>query len=224
MRSRRAQLTISAVALVLGFLAIVQLRAQGSGGGLQDLSAQDLTVLIANLNQRNTELATEVTSLEGSLNTLRAAQSTGATSLGGLEDDLGRVRRWAGLDPVRGRGVSVEVSGPVGPDVVNDLLNDLRLAGAEALDVAGIRVTAGSVATGAPGSLSIDGTPVPAAFEVRAIGNPINLTAALTRPGGVIGRVQVTAPGALLTVAPSDLLVLPATQQDLSPADAKPRI
>ena len=224
MRSPRAQLALAAVALVLGFLAIVQLRAQGSGGGLQDLSAQDLTVLIANLNQRNTELSTEISSLEGTLASLRAAQSNGATSLGGLQDDLGRIRRWAGLDPVRGRGVAVEVSGPLGPDVVSDLLNDLRLAGAEALEVGGSRVTAASVVAGSPGALTIDGSFIPAAFEVRAIGNPVNLTAALTRPGGVIGRLQVTTPGAQLTVAPSDLLVLPATLRDLAPADVRPRL
>jgi len=224
MRSRRAQLTLAAVALVLGFLAIVQLRAQGSGSGLQDLSAQDLTVLIANLNQRNTELAAEVTSLQGTLSGLRAAQAAGATSLGGLQDDLRRIRRWAGLDPVRGRGVAVDVLGPAGADVVNGLLNDLRLAGAEALAVDTVRVTARSVVAGTPGRLTIDGRALPAEFQVLAIGNPVNLTGALTRAGGAISRVQVTSPGAQLAVAPSDTIELPASSLDLIARDAKPRI
>ena len=53
MHVRRNQLTIAAVAFVLGLLVVVQLRAQAGTTGLAALSAQDLTVLVANLNERN---------------------------------------------------------------------------------------------------------------------------------------------------------------------------
>ena len=47
---RQSQLTIAAVAFVLGLLVVVQLRSQAGDPGLAQLSAQDLTVLVANLN------------------------------------------------------------------------------------------------------------------------------------------------------------------------------
>jgi uncharacterized protein YlxW (UPF0749 family) len=224
MRSPRAQWTLAGVALVLGFLAIVQLRAQGSGGGLQDLSSQDLTTLIANVNQRNGQLAGEVTSLESQLGQLQAARSQGQSAVGGLQRDLDRTRRWAGLDAVAGRGVVVQCTGPIGADAVNDLLNDLKLAGGEALAIEDTRVVAGTVVAGPPGRLSVENASLGTSFRVYAIGNPVNLTAALTRIGGIIGRIQVASPNVRISVAPSEGLTLPATDRDLAPADARPHL
>ena len=56
MHQRRNQLTIAAVAFVLGLLVVVQLRTQASGAAFAGLSSQELTVLVANLNDRNDEL------------------------------------------------------------------------------------------------------------------------------------------------------------------------
>ena len=53
MHRRASQLTIAGVAFVLGLLVVLQLRAQASDSALAQLSAQDLTVLVANLNARN---------------------------------------------------------------------------------------------------------------------------------------------------------------------------
>lgn len=224
MRSRRAQWTIGFVALVLGFLAIVQLRAQAGGVGLANLSAQDLTTLIASLNQRNTQLASEVSTLEAQARSLQQARAQGVSAMGGLRDDLDRIRLWAGLDPVTGRGVVVECAGPISADAANDLLNELRIAGAEALAVNSVRVVAATVVAGPPGALSVENVPLVSPFRVYAIGNSINLTASLTRVGGIVSQLQVTSPDVQLTVTPEDSLVLPATDRSLLPVDGKPRL
>jgi len=224
MRSRRAQWTIGFVALVLGFLAIVQLRAQAGGVGLANLSAQDLTTLIASLNQRNTQLASEVSTLEAQARSLQQARAQGVSAMGGLRDDLDRIRLWAGLDPVTGRGVVVECAGPMTADAANDLLNELRIAGAEALAVNSVRVVAATVVAGPPGALSVENVPLTSPFRVYAIGNSINLTASLTRVGGIVSQLQVTSPDVQLTVTPEDSLVLPATDRSLLPVDGKPRL
>jgi uncharacterized protein YlxW (UPF0749 family) len=224
MRARDARLAIGLVALVLGFLIVVQLRAQSTGSGLANLSSQDLTTLIANLNQRNAQLAIDVAGLDGQLNDLRGAQARGQVSLGGLQADLRRIRLWAGLDPVRGQGIIVDCTGQIDADSVNDLLNDLRIAGAEALAVESVRVVPGSVVAGEPGHLSIENTPLGNHFQVTAIGDGVNLTASLTRVGGLISRVQVTNADVQIAVAPTDSLILPATGRDLVPPDARPHI
>ena len=63
MHRLRNQLTISAVALALGFLVVLQLRVEQSTPGLAALSAPDLTILVANLNTRNDQLRTEIARL-----------------------------------------------------------------------------------------------------------------------------------------------------------------
>ncbi|MGO9179702.1 MAG: DUF881 domain-containing protein [Candidatus Limnocylindrales bacterium] len=223
MRSPRAQWTIAFVALVLGFLAIVQLRAQAGGVGLANLSETDLTTLIASLNQRNTQLAAEVSTLQSQARALQQARDQGVSAVGGLRDDLTGIRLWAGLDPVTGPGVVVECAGPMTADEANELLNELRLAGAEALAVSSVRVVTATVVAGPPGALSVENLPLPSPFQVSAIGDSINLTASLTRVGGIVSQLQVTSPGVQVTVAPSGSLVLPATDQSLIPADGQPR-
>jgi len=56
----RNRLSITAVAFVLGLLVVVQLRSQQAGPGLAGLSAQELTLLVANLSTRNDQLRAEV--------------------------------------------------------------------------------------------------------------------------------------------------------------------
>ena len=67
MHRTRHQLTIAGVALVLGLLVVVQVRAQAGNVGFAQLSSQDLTVLVANLNARNDQLRREVSTLEDEL-------------------------------------------------------------------------------------------------------------------------------------------------------------
>ena len=107
MRNRRSQIAVAAVALVLGFLVVTQVRSQAGGTGLEDRSAQDLTLLVANLNTRNDQLRGEVADLGRQLDSIAAAQARGDTSAGQLRADLVHVRIWAGVDPAEGQGVRV---------------------------------------------------------------------------------------------------------------------
>jgi uncharacterized protein YlxW (UPF0749 family) len=224
MHELRSQLTVTAVALLLGVLVVVQLRGQQQASALAGLSAQELTVLVANLDAHNAQLRGEVAALEAQLGDIDTAQSRGDTSVDGIRRDLARVRAWAGLDPVTGQGVTITVSGPVGGPGVEDLLNELLTAGAEAVAVGGVRVVPGSVVAGAPEALSIENTPLGDPFEIRAIGSREGLTGSLTRIGGVVAQLSATYPSAVVTVTPVDTLILPATSRTLQPAYGTPRL
>lgn len=224
MRRPRAQLSIALVALVLGVLVVIQLRTQGGGGQLETMSAQELTVLVANLNARNDQLRTEIAGLDAEAGDLQAAQARGDTSVDQVRHDLARVRGWAGLDPVEGTGVRLTVSGPLAGAAVEDLLNELRNAGAEGIAVGGVRVVPGSVVAGPPGGLSIEETPLGDPFEIAALGDPQVLTGTLTRAGGVVAQLGATYPGAVVTVTPVDRMQLPASDRSLMPVLGRPRI
>src|SRR5438874_1017227 len=155
MRGRRAQLTISAVAVLLGFLVVLQIRSQSAGSLLQNRSTQELTVLVANQNARNDQLRTEVATLSAELADLRAGQARGEGSVGAVRQDLARVGAWSGLDGVAGAGVRVTVEGPIDGGSIEDLLNELRNAGADAIAVAGTRAVIGTVVSGAAGGLTV---------------------------------------------------------------------
>jgi uncharacterized protein YlxW (UPF0749 family) len=225
MKQPRALFAVTAVAFVLGILLVMQLRAQNSAGGLEQLSAADLTVLIANLNDRNGQLRNEVTRLEADLRGLEASGASGAGNVDQLRSELTRLRLWAGTDPIAGRGVVVAVHGPIPADALNDLLDELRLAGAEAIAIDDVRVVAGTTASGTPGRLVVEGVGLAPDFEVTAIGSPPALQAILDRPGGIVSRIAVGQPDVIVDIIPSDSpLELPATRRDLVPDRATPRI
>ena len=224
MRRRRPQLALTAVAVVLGVLVVAQLRGQANASGLASLSTQELTVLIANLSARNDQLRTEVASLESQLLAIGGAKARGESAVDSLRSDLAKIRAWGGLVGVAGPGVTVTINGPIGGDGVEDLINELWNAGAEAVAVGGVRVVPGVVVAGAPGSISVDDTALADGFSLTAIGSPQILTGSLTRTGGVIAQLAAVYPDARVTVTPLDRLAIPATTRSLVPSDARPRL
>jgi uncharacterized protein YlxW (UPF0749 family) len=223
--TRPSNLTaVAVVAVLLGVLVVGQLRGQAGVPGLSGLSAVELTQLIANLTTGNDLLRGEIGELTTQEAKLTEAKDRGQTTVGELAADLARIRAWAGLTAVTGQGISITVSGPIGGDGIEELLNELRNAGAEAIAVDGVRVVAGSVVAGPPGDLSVENAPLPADFEIRAIGSPQILTGTLTRTGGVIALIGATYPEVRLTVTPLETMTLPATERDLGPAEASPRL
>ena len=220
----RDQVAVTAVAAILGLLVVVQLRTQQADPGLSALTAQELTVLVANLNTRNEQLRGEVSTLDRELSGLTADQARGQSSLEQIQRDLGRIRAWAGLEALTGRGIAIAVSGPIDGAGVEEVLNELRNAGAEAIAVGGIRVVNGTVVAGAAGKVSVENTALRDPFEILAIGNPETLTGSLTRIGGVISLLAATHPGTLLTVTPVETVRIPATTRDLAPSHGAPRL
>ena len=145
MHRRRNQLTIAAVAFVLGLLVVVQLRTQASGAAFAGLSSQDLTVLVANLNARNDQLRREA-----SPTSQRELATLTANARPRRRLDRRAARRPAAGPAVRRPGSgdrsrassSSSAARSTGP-AVEDLLNELRNAGAEAIAIDGVRVVPG---------------------------------------------------------------------------------
>ncbi len=224
MHKLSSQLAIAAVAAILGLLVVVQVRSQAGPSGLAQLSSQDLTVLVANLNARNDQLRREGSSLEQELATLTANRARGDVSVDEIQADLQRVRAYSGLDPVGGPGVTISIRGPIDGTGVEELINELRNAGAEAIAAGPVRVVAGVTVTGTPGAAAVAGTQLGDTFELQAIGAPDKLTGSLTRSGGVIAQLAATQPDVEVTVTPIDRLELPATTRTLVPAHGRPRL
>ncbi len=224
MHKGRNRWPITIVALILGVLVVAQLRSQGVNTGLAEQSAQDLTLLVANLNTQNEALRSELAGLERQLVTLSDARSRGQSAAGQLRADLDRIEAWAGLRAGEGPGVSVRVTGATDGAAIEDLLNELRNAGAEAIAIGGVRLVPGSVVAGSSGDLSVENTLLGTSFEIRAIGSPQILTGSLTRAGGIIAQLSVSFPDATVSVTPLELVSIPATERNLLPIHGTPSL
>jgi len=223
MRQPRSQLALTAMAILLGLLVMIQLRAQQAGTGLETQSSQDLTLLIANLTTRNDQLRGEAADIQRQLDAIAAANARGETSVGRLRGDLERVRTWSGEDAAAGPGVRVLLSGRVPAGAISELVNELRNAGAEAIAIGGVRVAAGTIVAGPVGALSIGNTALGSRIEVLAIGNPAALTGGLTRAGGLVAQLQARYQEVRVEVTPLDAVSLPAADRSLAPILGVPR-
>jgi uncharacterized protein YlxW (UPF0749 family) len=224
LRAPRSQLLVAAVAFLLGLLVVVQIRSQSGGDRLATLSAQDLTLLVGNLNADNDRLRGEIAGLQRQLDLLEVGGTRGASSVSDIRADLDRIRAWAGLDPVAGDGITITIRGSItGPDV-EDLVNELHNAGAEAIAIDDVRVVTGTVIGGSGGSISVDDTQLGDPFTIRAIGSKESLTGSLTRAGGIVAQLAATEPDTALDIQPTDRMTLPATTRSLVPTDGHPRL
>ncbi len=222
----RSQALVAAVAFVLGILVVVQIRSQAGNNTLAAMSSQDLTFLVANLNTRNDQLRGEIATLQSQLAALESGGSLGATSVNEIRAEIDKIRAWAGLDPVGGRGIEITVNGPITASAVENLVNELKNAGAEAIAIEDVRVVPGTVfggGGGAGGGLSVDDTALGDPFTIRAIGTPDTLTGSLARAGGIIAQLAATDPDATIDVEEATEIVLPATTRNLVPSHGQPR-
>jgi uncharacterized protein YlxW (UPF0749 family) len=220
MSSRIARLSMTAVALLIGLLLVGQLRSQARPTEISSLSAQDLSTLIETLSNRNRELRSGLSDVREQLREYQLAEPQGQSSLEVSREDLRRIAAFSGQTAVIGQGLSLRVNGELDPIAVNDLLNELRNAGAEAIAVDQVRITAQSVCVLGAGTLEVDGTQIGRSFTIRAVGDPDGLLTALQRPGGIISQLKLFV-NATIDATQSQSVEIPATRQNLEPKVAK---
>ena len=68
-------------------------------------------------------------------------------------------------------------------------VEELRAAGAEALQVGGVRIGLDSSFTATDRGIAVDGVPLSAPYTILAIGDPSTLATAMEIPGGVSDTV-----------------------------------
>ncbi len=221
MSARVAQLSLFAVALLIGVLLVGQLRSQQRPTEISQLPAQELSQLIDTLAERNRELRNTLVDLNATLDEYRISGNQGQSALDVTREDLRRISAFGGLAPVEGQGMVLEVDGSLDAIALNDLVNELRNAGAEAIAVDDVRITHLSVAVQGPRGLVIDGVEIGRSFRIAAVGSPDGLLTALERPGGIIAQLEQFIQ-ATIVARQADSIRLSATGIELAPTVAQP--
>ncbi len=205
-RPTRGQVVAAALLAVLGVAATVQVRDNGTQEDLTGARQADLIALINSLSLATDRANTEIDQLTATRNQL---QGTARDSGAALADARQQLQVWqilAGTVPVVGSGVRVTVSdaAQVGTDQVINGLQELRNAGAEAIELNDrVRVVAQTaIAEGDGQGILVDGVPLEPPYLIEAIGDPGTLSTALDFYGGFVtgveevgGRVRVQEQG-----------------------------
>lgn len=196
-RATKANALAALLALLLGFALATQVH-QTRTQGLDTLRQSDLVRILDDVNQRSARLDAETRSLQTTSDQL--AGGAGSTAaLAAARQRLDTLRILAGTVAAHGPGVRLRISDPrhkVTSAVLLDALEELRDAGAEAVQIGPVRVVASSYVTDvpatatAPAGVSVDGTRLASPYELLAIGDAATLASAMQIPGGLTESVR----------------------------------
>jgi uncharacterized protein YlxW (UPF0749 family) len=214
---------IGVLTLVLGFGIAVQVHANSSGDTLSRLREDDLIGILDDQNARADRLRQQIASLQQNLRELQDSGDRSAAARKQADEQAQALGVLLGTLPAAGPGVSVTVTDPdgkLGGEDLYDLVQELRGAGAEAIQFGAVRVTTSTWFGGSGGSIVVGGTQLSAPYRVTAIGDPKTLDTALNIPGGVAATVR--AAGGSLTVTELDSVSIKVTATLLAPKYARP--
>jgi uncharacterized protein YlxW (UPF0749 family) len=207
---RRSRLAVWVLLAVLGFAITVSVRANSGSAGLSSARQGDLVGILDDLDAKGQRLQGEVDSLQDSRDRLNGAGS-GAAALADARARAEGLAILAGTAAAEGPGIEITIDDPrgqVGADVLVDAIQELRDAGAEALQIGPVRVIASTSVTDAPsGGVSVDGTQVDPPYRVLAIGDAHTLARAMQIPGGVLDTVASRDGGVASVTTPSTVRI-----------------
>ncbi|MEE1744056.1 MULTISPECIES: DUF881 domain-containing protein [unclassified Streptomyces] len=218
-RVTRAQLVVALLLFVLGLGLAIQVRSNSDNSALRGARQEDLVRILDELDDRTQRLedekqrlAAQRTELENSSDQAEEARKQTLEK----ERQLGIL---AGTVAAHGPGITLTVNDPgngVKADMLLDALQELRAAGAEAIEVNGVRVVANTYFSGDGGNVSVDDHKITAPYVFEVIGKPQDLEPALNIPGGVVQTLEKEQ--ATVQVAQADDIVVdalrPAKQPD----------
>lgn len=213
-------LLAAVVTVAIGLALVAQVQA-ANDVALEELSETDLVALLDDVTDRADTLESEIRLLESDKRALE--EGTGAEAGEAARARLASHQILAGTVPVEGSGITMTVDAPDGgftPTMMIDLMQELRNAGAEAIQIGPVRVVADSWIGIEDGTLMVDGTRVEVPFRILAIGDPHTLAGAMAIPGGFSDSVRGI--GGNAQVVEGDLLVIDALHQTEEPQYARP--
>ncbi|HNV41348.1 MAG TPA: DUF881 domain-containing protein [Ornithinibacter sp.] len=191
-RATRANVLAMVLAAALGFAIIAQVR-QTSIQGLENLREDELVRIFAGVDQDGDRLADEIRGLENSLELLQSQSTNGEEAQRAARERLDALGILAGTAPAKGPGIVLTITGVdggVAAPIILDTVQELRAAGAEAIQVGDERVVASTWISERDGDLVISGKVVAPPYTIRAIGAANDLAGAMEIPGGVTATVR----------------------------------
>ena len=191
--------------LLLGLGATVQIRETREPDALPGATQEDLLRIFDSQKTEAERLSQQVTEARARIDALSARNGDSGQALANATARAQALALLTGSVPATGPGVRVTITDPkrrVTPDLLLDAVQELRGAGAEAIQVNGVRVVTATAFTGRAGAVTVGGVDLTAPYRLLAIGPADDLRAALTGPGLPVS--DVARDGGVADVVPAD--------------------
>lgn len=221
-RLTRAQLTVAVLLCVLGLGLAIQVRSTSDNSALRGARQEDLVRILDELDNRTKRLEDEKRRLDDQRSELESSSNQAAEARKQTEQKEEQLGVLAGTVAAQGPGIELTVSdtkGAVEADKLLDTIQELRAAGAEAIQINDVRVVADTYFSGSAGKVEIDGKKVSQPYKFKVIGKPQDLEPALNIPGGVVQTLEKEQ--AVVSVARSEKIIVDALRPAKRPDYAR---
>ncbi|MFB8249328.1 DUF881 domain-containing protein [Streptomyces sp. NPDC055952] len=193
-RVTRAQLIVALLLFGLGFGLAVQVASNSdSDSALRGARQEDLVRILDELDDRTQRLEDEKQGLEKQRDELENSSDQAEEARRQTVEKERQLGILAGTVAAQGPGITMTIQdtkGTVEADMLLDAVQELRAAGAEAIQVNGVRVVAGTYLSDSGKGVSVDGNKINAPYRFLVIGKPQDLEPALNIPGGVVQTLE----------------------------------
>ena len=223
-RPSRGQVVVAVLLALLGYAAVTQVRFTNVDKTYASLREQDLIDMLNSLAGTTQRAESEIARLERTRDDLRSSTGAREAALAQAEHDEATLSVLAGLVPVTGPGIRItvtETDGPVDVDSMVDMIQELRTAGAESIQInEQVRVVAQTAFEDAVGGIEVDGQLVSSPYVIDVIGEPGTLHGAVDFPKGP--RDQFEDDGATVDVDELSSLDIESVVTPRKPEYAQP--
>ena len=191
--SWRSQALAGALCALLGFAFVAQIQ-QTEESGLSQLSETELVRVLDDIDDRNARLESEASQLGRDEQELESGSNQREAARQQARDRVEALSILAGTVAVTGPGIVATIDGSGGVVTAANLVTfvqELRDAGAEAIDINGTRVVVDTYFTESEGGgLRVAGTDLSRPITITAIGEPDTMATAMRIPGGVADTIE----------------------------------
>lgn len=207
-RNTKRQLLVGLAFLVLGFVLVGTAQNNDTAGVLATARESDLVQILDDLTQRRSRLEDEARALTSARDQLLSGSAEQVIAQ--TRDRVRALSVLAGTVPVYGPGLTVRLmdsQGVLDASFILDTVQELRDAGAEAIDINGRRVVVSTwFADGRTRGIIVSGAVVRAPYVITAIGDGDTMDAALRIPGGVADAVKAVG-ARIFTLSSEDMTI-----------------
>ncbi|MFF5721948.1 DUF881 domain-containing protein [Streptomyces buecherae] len=192
-RVTRPQLTVALLLCVLGLGLAIQVRSTNESSVLRGARQEDLVRILDELDDRTQRLEDEKQRLVGQRTELENSSDQAEEARRQTKAKEQQLGVLAGTVAAQGPGITLRIDdtrGAVEADMLLDAIQELRAAGAEAIQINEVRVVANTYFADGGKGVEIDGHEVSQPYEFTVIGKPEDLEPALNIPGGVVQTLE----------------------------------
>ncbi|MBB6437690.1 uncharacterized protein YlxW (UPF0749 family) [Streptomyces candidus] len=192
-RISRAQLIVALLLFGLGLGLAIQVNSTSDKGALRGARQEDLVRILDELDDRTQRLEEEKQRLVAQRSELESSSDQAEEARKQTLEKERQLGVLAGTVGAQGPGITLTINDPQGAveaDRLLDTIQELRAAGAEAIQINDVRVVANTYFSEVDGGIQIDGKKIAAPYSFKVIGKPQDLEPALNIPGGVVQTLE----------------------------------